>query len=633
MTVTATNTFSQLLGNGSATAFPFTFAAASATEVDVYLNGVRQTGGYTTSLNASGTGGTVLFDAAPANGVAVLLASAPAFTQASAFENNAAFRPDVFNRIHDRLAVYSLWLRDRVRLFFPSGPLLPSARAGKFLAFDTLGDPTFASGTGADSALRTDLAGATGSSLAGYSDTDGGAATTVLAKLRSLLGSTGAAQIGYLAAGGLARTVQARLRDSAFNARDYGAIGDGFNHPLSERFATLAAAQAAFPRTHAKGLITALTQSLDWAGIQEALYTAAATVNTRGTAFLPLGYYILSNSLRWPNFVTLEGVSRHGSVLLNQGTPLNAPQLVNDDPASMINGTVRNMAFVGGTHAIKLDCSSEIAGLTLDSISTNLQTESCFLANKQVQSSLFANCTFDAANAATHCWRSSGGANNNNVFIRCDFLNATGAHLWVDTGTGNHLMGCRFEGGGTATNGKRTIQLNAITGLVFHGCYFENTHEYLMEAATSGPEIRFDGCEFIGPVTGGDFQGYKWIANDTVTFGTNMFFRPTTGPANALQTGVNANLTVPITSVASAASIALPRGQRLVRITGTTAITSIVSSGPDTGREVTLLFADALTLTDGSNLKLNGNFVTTADDTIKLVCTGTDWVEVSRSAN
>lgn len=168
MTVTATNTLSQLLGNGSATAFPFTFAAASASEVDVYLNGVRQTGGYTTSLSGAGTGGTVLFDVAPANGVAVVLASAPAFTQASAFENNAAFRPDVFNRIHDRLTVYSLWLRDRVRLLFPAGPLLPDARAGKYLAFDASGEPVFTNGTGADSTLRTDLATSDGASLTGF---------------------------------------------------------------------------------------------------------------------------------------------------------------------------------------------------------------------------------------------------------------------------------------------------------------------------------------------------------------------------------------------------------------------------------------------------------------------------------
>ena len=38
-------------------------------------------------------------------------------------------------------------------------------------------------------------------------------------------------------------------------------------------------------------------------------------------------------------------------------------------------------------------------------------------------------------------------------------------------------------------------------------------------------------------------------------------------------------------------------------------------------------------MTDGSNLKLAGNFVTTADDVITLVCDGTNWFEMSRSVN
>lgn len=44
----------------------------------------------------------------------------------------------------------------------------------------------------------------------------------------------------------------------------YGAIGDGTLHPLSERFASLAAAQAVYP------FVTSLTQSIDWAACQKA---------------------------------------------------------------------------------------------------------------------------------------------------------------------------------------------------------------------------------------------------------------------------------------------------------------------------------------------------------------------------
>ncbi len=51
-------------------------------------------------------------------------------------------------------------------------------------------------------------------------------------------------------------------------------------------------------------------------------------------------------------------------------------------------------------------------------------------------------------------------------------------------------------------------------------------------------------------------------------------------------------------------------GPDIYKITGTTDITSIVATG-HWGRRVTLIFGDILTFTDGSNLKLEGNLVTT----------------------
>lgn len=86
-----------------------------------------------------------------------------------------------------------------------------------------------------------------------------------------------------------------------------------------------------------------------------------------------------------------------------------------------------------------------------------------------------------------------------------------------------------------------------------------------------------------------------------------------------------------VTTVASATTIALNNSAHLFSVTGTTDITSVTASWA--GRRVTLIFAGALTFTDGSNLKLAGNFVTTADDTITLICDGTNWVEIARSDN
>jgi len=84
-------------------------------------------------------------------------------------------------------------------------------------------------------------------------------------------------------------------------------------------------------------------------------------------------------------------------------------------------------------------------------------------------------------------------------------------------------------------------------------------------------------------------------------------------------------------TVASAATITIPDGVSAVNVTGSTNITSVAASAP--GRIVTLIFADILVFTDGSNLKLAGNFTTSDDDTVTIVCDGTNWHECSRSTN
>lgn len=86
-----------------------------------------------------------------------------------------------------------------------------------------------------------------------------------------------------------------------------------------------------------------------------------------------------------------------------------------------------------------------------------------------------------------------------------------------------------------------------------------------------------------------------------------------------------------VPQIASAAALTLVPESDVFRISGTTAITSITATGW-AGRLATLIFQGALTLTNGSNLKLASNFSTSADDTITMVCDGTNWHEVARSA-
>jgi hypothetical protein len=85
-------------------------------------------------------------------------------------------------------------------------------------------------------------------------------------------------------------------------------------------------------------------------------------------------------------------------------------------------------------------------------------------------------------------------------------------------------------------------------------------------------------------------------------------------------------------AVASAAALPVPTGS-LFHVTGTTNITSLTTTSMGSGVCFTMIFDGVLTVTDGSNLVLAGNFVTSAGDTLTGCFDGTNFYETSRSNN
>jgi hypothetical protein len=118
MTVSATNAYSgPFFPNGSTTAFPFTFKAASTSEVSLLMldsagNSVSP-GTYSVSLNVD-DGGTVTFSPAPASGLTLYILSNPLFTQTAQFTNEAAYLPSVLNSLFDRAAIRDAYLLSTV---------------------------------------------------------------------------------------------------------------------------------------------------------------------------------------------------------------------------------------------------------------------------------------------------------------------------------------------------------------------------------------------------------------------------------------------------------------------------------------------------------------------------------------
>lgn len=77
------------------------------------------------------------------------------------------------------------------------------------------------------------------------------------------------------------------------------------------------------------------------------------------------------------------------------------------------------------------------------------------------------------------------------------------------------------------------------------------------------------------------------------------------------------------TSVASSATVVLPGADDFFEITGTTNINNLQASFKR--RIVTLLFEDALTVSDAGNILLDAPLTTSASTALMLICDGTNW--------
>ena len=161
MTISSeTRTAGPFSGNGSTTAFPFTFKVFSTNDVVVVLtdtDGVEDTltltTDYTVSLNAdqdTSPGGTVTMLTAPATGELLTLTSAVGNLQPIEITNQGGFYPNVINKAFDRATILIQQLLNKInrsiKIPLSDGTSitteLPTAtlRANKALVFDADGN-------------------------------------------------------------------------------------------------------------------------------------------------------------------------------------------------------------------------------------------------------------------------------------------------------------------------------------------------------------------------------------------------------------------------------------------------------------------------------------------------------------
>lgn len=224
MTISSTTRIAgPFTGNGVTTTFPFTYKVFSTADVQVIRltisTGLETTltivTDYTITLNGdqdSNPGGNIVLVAALSALYKLTATSDIANLQPTDLTNQGGFYPEVITDALDRATIQIQQLADQtdraIKIPISDGVLdmtTPGTadRASKYFVYDASGLPSVSSGSGTDTALRTDLANASvslaGSRLSGFRQTGTGAT---------------------------ARTVDAKLKDTV-SVKDFGAVGDG----------------------------------------------------------------------------------------------------------------------------------------------------------------------------------------------------------------------------------------------------------------------------------------------------------------------------------------------------------------------------------------------------------------------
>lgn len=88
-----------------------------------------------------------------------------------------------------------------------------------------------------------------------------------------------------------------------------------------------------------------------------------------------------------------------------------------------------------------------------------------------------------------------------------------------------------------------------------------------------------------------------------------------------------------LTELPSATTLSPDGKSTAYAVTGTTSITSIGGAELYTGKMLILVFRASITVVNGGSLKIGSNFSATADDVLVLTSDGSNWFQVSRSAN
>lgn len=217
----------------------------------------------------------------------------------------------------------------------------------------------------------------------------------------------------------------------------------------------------------------------------------------------------------------------------------------------------------------------------------------------------------------------------------------TGIHLNqanIGSVTGNSVLSAVGYGLWSEISGDRVIiSSNTIKDTGDSGMFLEGQTQSLIDGNLVEGYGLTEAGSFGIELAGGTLNK---VINNYVRAGVSSLpTQPAGFSSAATQTKVKDNWFTDgtnerIGTAASATTTIIPAEYDFIQVTGGTTIDSIDQSTSYAGREITLRFAQAITISDGvGNLQLNGNFIADGNDVLKLVEFGSNWLEVSRSTN
>lgn len=303
------------------------------------------------------------------------------------------------------------------------------------------------------------------------------------------------------------------------NVHSYGAIGDGVSRPLSSLYPTLAAAKLVYP--HA----TALTQQLDWAGIQAALNAVAARGDRGGKVFVPNAgaAYILNETLtinpRSTSFVsdgaaldfTTLAFGKNGFLLRATGAGIYGHSKNRMQGFELI-GPGADAAHVATTACFCFD--TLIAGLSSRYYLADLAVHGWPRAVEFLNRAYldrFENCDFYECTQCVH-FGTGADAGENLSFVQCAFYNS-GVAIWNEIGGGMHFLACSFDYNGVALKGMWGENR-------FVACHFEHGAVLVPQIEVNGGCCSFDGCWYLVNAAPLAVATFKTAAGATIQWGT-----------------------------------------------------------------------------------------------------------------